>query len=427
LEFGVTIPSAYPHLFGASVRPAAPQQPGVIGRPWTQVSTTLGAETLEAVRDDAAALQKSLQTAPAFPFSLLPSLRRIFEGLLKAFHWPTPAPPAPPAPPAASPKPVKPSLPVGGREPETRIIAEQPYSRNMKSAIQKMYKAEAKRQSARARLHTGVTIGGGHDKAHRRIRTIAAQSKAEQAIAAKATHKTKTGWQGPNLTNPNDPSGRFDPHAFQPTWVFDTKEDSFPVRPDYDGDRKVGNDLEHYKHGVIGGKQALEGAFSVAQKGEYTVLTYSLNYVDNKYRNYHEGDSSTVSVYLKKNAKGKLEPAYVYTSAHYHGTLTPWKDLKKDAQGHPIIRVERGSHALHPYGVKEKIPADGLHIAADGHASMNGKSLPNRMTWVTHQKNLKNTVYLAPDKAQYKPVWNRYFSAYPERREPFHPSLFRKH
>lgn len=331
-------------------------------------------------------------------------------------HVPTPAPK-----PAPTPKPAP--KPPGASEPETRVIKEQAYSQNKDSAAQKELRAESKRQSKRANVAPGTMVGRGGGQ---RIRAIRDASAAEKAIGGKPIKKTKEGWQGPELRNPNDPQGRFDPYAFQPRIVFDAKEDSFPVRPDYDQSGKVGNDLERYEHGVVGGKQPLEGAFTVTQRGEYTVQTYSLNYVDNKFTNYHEGDSSTISVYLKKNKQGKLEPAYLYTSWHYAGTMTAWKDLKKDAQGRPVVRVERGSHALHPYGAKEKLPKDGLQVGGDGLASLKGKDLPNRMTWLTLQDNVANAKHLDPEKKANQPVWNRYLSAYPERTNPFHPVLFKR-
>ena len=198
------------------------------------------------------------------------------------------------------------------------------------------------------------------------------------------------------------------------------------MRPDFDGSGKTGaSDLKAYKHGVVGGKQPLEGAFTVTKRGEYTVLTYSLNYVDNKFTNYHVGDSSTASVYLKPNKAGKLEPAFLYTSIHYAGKMMPWKDVKKDAKGRPIIRVERGSHAIHPYGVNEKVTDVGLRITGDGQATKNGKALPNRMTRPSSQKNVQSTVNLDPAKAANRVVWSRYFGGYPERAKPYHPSFFK--
>lgn len=397
--------------------PPAPVAPMTTAAAPAVAQLTTSLETLlKAIRDEALKLQASWQ-APGTRFTL-PDFGKLLDGLLH----PAPKPATPPKPtPDPAPRP-----PQAGQEPATRVIAEQPYSRDKNSAIQKLYRAESKRQRARAKIAPGVARGPHQGKDTQRIREIAASSATEKAIPAKGFKKTADGWQGPTLHNPNAASGRFDAYAFQPRWIFDAKEDSFPVRPDYDKSGSTKNDLKTYQHGVVGGDQPLEGAFSVTKKGEYTVLTYSLSYVDNKFTNYHDGDSSTVSIYLKPNTQGKLEPAYLYTSFHYAGRMVAWKDVKKDAQGRPVVRVERGSHALHPYGTQEKVPTDGLQIAANGQATLNGRALPNRMTWLSAQKNIDNARYLDPDKGANRPVWSRYFSAYPERREPFHPSLFKR-
>src|SRR5690606_20247005 len=112
-------------------------------------------------------------------------------------------------------------------------------------------------------------------------------------------------------------------------------------------------------------QQALSGGFVVSQKGEYTVLTYSNFYATNKTENYHDKDYSTAQVYLKPNAQGDMEPAFLATSWHTGAQLTPWKDVKKDAQGHPVIGVGEGSHSLQPIGADQEIPPNGLHIQGD--------------------------------------------------------------
>ncbi|MOA53875.1 hypothetical protein D3C78_1774000 [compost metagenome] len=106
--------------------------------------------------------------------------------------------------------------------------------------------------------------------------------------------------------------------------------------------------------------------------------------------------------------------------------MVAWKDLQKDADGRPIIRVERGSHALHPYGKGEKVPTSGLQIAGDGQATFNGKAVPHRMTWLTAQKNIDNGTYLDPAKSANRPIWGRLFGGKPERSEPFHPNMFKR-
>lgn len=199
-----------------------------------------------------------------------------------------------------------------------------------------------------------------------------------------------------DVPNPDRPDGRWDPYAFLPRFVFDAKEDAFPVAPDFDGDTDFGNNGPatadgppgSYEDGVIGGKQPLSGGFAVSKKGEYTVLTYSFYYAHNKAQHYHPGDYSHAQVYLKPGPSGKLEPAYMATSWHHGSVLTPWKDLAKDQDGRPIVGVNLGTHALQPFGRGQRAPEDGLQIAGDGQAMNGGRSLGHRLTFEAFQGNV---------------------------------------
>lgn len=269
----------------------------------------------------------------------------------------------------------------------------------------------------------GKHIGRLALKAERNIRRLREKEfSTELAIPSEGIRKTSAGYEASDIPNPNDAEGRFDPYALMPQLIFHSKEDSFPVRPDHDGDGDLLTDAGHYRHGVVGGNQPLEGSFSVARKGEYTVLTYSLYYVDNKAGNYHLKDSSTFAIYLKPGADGKLEPKYLYSSWHHGANMAPWKDLKKDQQGRPILLVERGSHALLPLGHKDSMPKGGLRVDGQGRLSAGDKALPNRLRWMSPQSNVRNARHIEPSAHGF--LMDAYYKHYPERINPIHPLMF---
>jgi len=287
-------------------------------------------------------------------------------------------------------------------------------------------KIEAARQSHRQDIAPGVMLKRSSDGGKYGIRQLRADSPFENQIPIEGLKKTSQGWSVPTVANPEGPDAPFDPFAFMPNVVFAASEDSFPTRPDLDGDGKTETDADAYKHGVIGGRQPLTAGFSVAKKGEYVVMTYSYYYVDNKFTNYHRSDSSTVSVYLKPDKNGHLKPEYLYNSWHYGGNMTRWEDLKKGPDGRPVVLVERGSHAMHPFGQKEDLPAKGLWINGDGSTAVNGQKVDNRLTLLTPQANVANATPLHLDKASDLLAMNTYYAAYPERTHPIHPILFKK-
>ncbi|HEY9855896.1 MAG TPA: hypothetical protein V6D05_09185 [Stenomitos sp.] len=205
--------------------------------------------------------------------------------------------------------------------------------------------------------------------------------------------------------------GAWDPYAYMPRFAFHPDEDAYPVDPAFDGDGNLENNAPakpngkdgNYRDGVIGGRQGLNAGFAVSQKGDYTVLTYSFFYPTNKAADYHTKDWSIAQVYLKPDKDGKLEPAYLYTSWHHGGVLTAWDDLRKDAQGRPVVMVDLGSHALQPVGKHQSLPKQGLQLRGDGQAELNGKVLPERLNLDTFQDNVANARVLTPDQVSYQP------------------------
>lgn len=201
-----------------------------------------------------------------------------------------------------------------------------------------------------------------------------------------------------DVPNPNAPDGRWDPFAFMPSFVFDAAEDAFPVAPNFDGDGNIYNNASEtwgghggsYQDGVIGGEQSLSGAFAAARQGRYTVLTYNFYMAHNKGANYHNGDYATAQVYMAPDAKGKLAPAYLLTSWHRGGVLTPWEDLAKDMQGRPVIKVQLGSHALQPVEAGKSLPEGGLTIRGDGSTTYGDEPTPFRLNLDTFQHNVQH-------------------------------------
>lgn len=208
---------------------------------------------------------------------------------------------------------------------------------------------------------------------------------------------------------PDNPA-QWDPQEFAPRFIFQPGEDALPVSPSFDGDANLENDAPGkvdgkeggYKDGVIGGKQALSGGFAVTKKGEYTVLSYSFYYPTNKAGTYHNKDWSHAQVYLKPDKNGELKPEYLYTSWHHGGVLTKWDDLKKDEQGKPIVEVCLGSHASSPLGKNSPMPTKGLQIRGDGQAELNGKSIPQTLTWDAFQSNVTNAKVLEEGSIPFK-------------------------
>ncbi len=202
----------------------------------------------------------------------------------------------------------------------------------------------------------------------------------------------------------------WDPFTYMPRFIFEPGEDALPVSPSFDGDADLDNDAPkdangaagHYKDGVIGKNQALSGGFAVSQKGEYTVHTYSFYFATNKAGNYHRKDWSHAQVYLKPDSKGELKPEFLYTSWHHGAFLTPWADVKKDAQGKPVVEVQLGSHAVSPLSKDQAIPTKGLQIQGDGQALLNGEIVPHQLTWDAFQGNVKNAKILVPDSDAFK-------------------------
>lgn len=288
----------------------------------------------------------------------------------------------------------------------------------------KANKAEKRRQKERAAGSPGRLLGaytGGDERKRIRALSDGWDNEHPRGAQSEGLHRAADGtWEAPEVEHPQ--GSDWDPLQYQPKFVFPKEEDALPVRPDFDGSgRAKQDDADSYKRGRIGDDQALTGAFSVARKGRYVVLTYSLYMVDNRfYGNYHKGDSATAAVYLAKNSKGEWKPAFLYTSWHYGARMTRWSAFKKDG-GRPIIQMERGSHALHVFGKGEKVDERGLVIGGDGKAYKNGERVGReRMTWLSAQSNTKNTTDMSGDQL----AMDTYFKKYPERTNPVHPGLF---
>lgn len=210
-------------------------------------------------------------------------------------------------------------------------------------------------------------------------------------------HPTAHGpWTVQNVKNPDRADGKWDPFAYMPRFVFSPREDAYPVDPSFDGDGSLADNAPqvangpggHYQDGVVGGKQPLDGAFVVTKKAGYTVLTYAFYYAHNKGGEYHPSDYSTVQVYLKPGKDGKLAPAYLYAAWHRGGILCRYDELKKDAQGRPIVAICRGTHAVQPVGKHAKTPTTGLQIRGDGQAEYAGKPLPLTLRFDAFQSNV---------------------------------------
>ncbi|MBM3268005.1 MAG: hypothetical protein FJZ01_10190 [Candidatus Sericytochromatia bacterium] len=312
-----------------------------------------------------------------------------------------------------------------GREPEVRVAGEFAYCpdpswwQRLRSKVQSFF------ESLRADRAPGIYVARKSDGGKHGIRVIRHERfPEEERLPVAGIGKGEKGWEVSAVPDPDSPGGTWDPYRFMPSIVFNPREDSFPVAPDSDGDGNLLTDAASYEHGRIGGSQPLTGAFHVSRKGEYTVLTYSFYYVDNKQATYHLKDSSTMAVYLAPGSSGKLEPRYLYSSWHYGANLARWEDLGKDADGRPIVEVERGSHALHPLAIGERPWRAGLAIRGDGTVSKGGRALPNRLTWQSFQPGISGTVARDPADPRSQALLAAYFEKYPERRNPIHPSLF---
>lgn len=312
------------------------------------------------------------------------------------------------------------------REPESKVAKSFDYgpdSGKIKTFFMK--KILLPLESLLTRISPGEWLARSSDGGKKGIRRLReGEFIDELKLPVTGVAKTAQGWSAASIPNPDDPSGRFDPYQFAPTLAFHAKEDSFPVLPDQDGDGDTETDVKGYQHGMIGGTQPMRGAVSVAKKGEYTVLTYSYFYVDNKAATYHVKDSSTVAVYLKPGEDGKLAPTHMYTSWHYGGNMSKWEDLKKDENGHPVIKVERGSHALRPLAKWEPTPDDGVVVAGDGTMKHDGKAMPNRLSWISPQDNFHGVASFRPGDPANQLLMDSYYRIYQERTNPIHPSIF---
>ena len=338
-------------------------------------------------------------------------------------------------PSSVAPKPAAPAPAFAGdtrvalvpREPETRVAEPFPFSETSGWFRRTWEKIKLGFEAAKTWWAPGDFLSRNSHGGKDGIRRLRERDPFELAMPVEGgiMKGADGGWSAQAVRNPDDAQGRFDPYAFLPNLAFHPKEDSFPVAPDADRTGDTADDRLAYDHGVIGGDQPLAGAVSVAKKGEYTVLTYAMFYVDNKAGSYHAKDSSTVSVYLKPGKDGKLQPEYLYSSWHYGASMTKWDDVKKGPDGRPVIRVERGSHALRPLAKWELMPENGVVVGGDGRVAIDGRPSPHRMTFVTPQgASMRNATAFEPTDPAQQLRMDTYYRIFQERTNPVHPSFF---
>lgn len=315
------------------------------------------------------------------------------------------------------------------QEPIFRVVPPTPIDFRPISKLKGILQIVEERVEAAVAPGKGLGLNTMRDaKSHAKLSDIRARNPKEVAIPAAGVTKGDQGYTVVDIPNPDSPDGTWDPYQYAPNFHFDGLEDSFPVLPGYDGDTDWKNDAKNYDHGVVGGDQAVQMNFNVAKKGEYYVLQYNSYYVDNKVASgYHDGDWSTVSVYLKPGVDGKLKPAYMYTSWHHGGLMTPWEDLRKDANGRPSVVVGPGSHSVVATSTLVKPKADGGLVAwGDGRLAKRGSSrdLPNRLSFNAVQGNIKGAERIELSTLEGQHALDRYFGHVGDRMNPYHPSLY---
>ncbi|MBC7543200.1 MAG: hypothetical protein H7338_10760 [Candidatus Sericytochromatia bacterium] len=156
-----------------------------------------------------------------------------------------------------------------------------------------------------------------------------------------------------------------DARTWLPVLHFEKGEDLVPTDPGFDGNADVRDNAANYNRNRTDGNQAPTIYASARQRGEYTVIRYDTYYVDNRYMNFHEHDWEGFSVYLKPDAAGQLQPAYLLTNWHHDTMLTPWADLRLDATGRPVVLVDRGAHGSRPQKRNTKVP-EGRYLHPQG-------------------------------------------------------------
>jgi hypothetical protein len=226
--------------------------------------------------------------------------------------------------------------------------------------------------------------------ADRSARVEGARFDADRAIVAT------------DLRNPDAPDGRWDPRAWMPRFVFDAREDAFPVSPGFDGTATLADNVAGYDSGRITPDQPLNMGFTVSRKAGYTVASYHLYLAHNKAGKYHANDYATAQVYLKPGRDGKLAPTHVFVSWHRGGALVEWKDLAKDADGRPVLKVNLGTHAMQPVGKGGSWDEDGLVITGKGQAKVHGEAVPARLGFEAFQTNVVGAKRLEPGSPAWK-------------------------
>lgn len=318
------------------------------------------------------------------------------------------------------------------REPLTRIVPETPLDRSRRGQLKGYLQIAIERKQAFEAPGRGRGLNTLlNDRSRNRLSDFRAKHPEDAALPyVGVTRDAKGAYQIPDVPNPDAPDGSWDPYQYAPNFFYDAFEDSFPVKPAFDGDTDLHDDPQHYAHGEVGGLQPLQMGFSVCKKGEYYVLQYASYYADNKVGcDYHDGDSSIASIYLKRGPDGRLKPAYLYTSWHNGGIMTPWQDAPKDPSGHPDVLVGRGSHSVIPMTHHLTPKADGGLIAwGNGSLSKRGASrtFENRLTFVAAQGNVRQAELLNTRTPLGLYAVQEYFSNNPDLINPVSPALFKE-
>lgn len=217
-------------------------------------------------------------------------------------------------------------------------------------------------------------------------------------------------------SNPMSKNTLVDPSSYLPTLRFDgtdwwdTGEQNFPqgfvfnTTQDGNGDGVIDTDdaLENLVRFKIGdniygtGRTGLPGRgpndqrpavyFHVASNTSYTVYEYWLYYADNDWINDHEHDWEKYFIYFFNGI-----PKYIKVGWHNDFNTYSWDSFPKD-DGHPMLKVDGGSHAM------SDGDEDGVQIRYNGEITKRGGRLDSGdgqvFKWVmySNDSNTLNTV-----------------------------------
>jgi len=209
-----------------------------------------------------------------------------------------------------------------------------------------------------------------------------------------------------SLQSPSiDPSAFLATLEFESLGVYLAPEQNFPHRFDFNTTQDANGDgvidhedaLENEIRWQIGAGLSGTGTSGIANRGpndqrpavyfhhevidNYEVYEYWLYYSDNFYLNVHEHDWEKYFVYVQDG-----QPKYLRLSSHSDFNLFRFCDEFVLDDGHPVIRVTSGAHAINPG------TADGVQIRYNGQITANngrldagdGQSIP----WVIYSNDV---------------------------------------